>query len=72
MAAKLVEVFMRTIGGRVTSVELTVDEASVAVANQPWTWSLSPRSFAPWPSTDYRGELVELNTAVPGKQMSRV
>jgi hypothetical protein len=55
----LVEVFMRTIGGRVTSVELTVDEASAAVANQPWTWSLSPRSFAPWSDFNYRGEPVE-------------
>jgi hypothetical protein len=60
--AALVEVFCRSIGGRVVSVELSRDEAAIAVSRQPWTWSLSQRGFAPWPNTDYRGEEVKLPT----------
>jgi hypothetical protein len=45
--------------GRVTLVELTRDEAAIAISRQPWTWSLSQRGFGPWPDFNYRGELVE-------------
>jgi hypothetical protein len=40
-------------------VELTRDEAAIAISRQPWTWSLSQRGFGPWPDFNYRGELVE-------------
>jgi hypothetical protein len=65
--AGLVEVFCRSIGGRVTSVEMSPDEAAVAVSRQPWTWSLSQRSFAPWPDFNYRGDPVPDPTIVGGK-----
>jgi hypothetical protein len=70
--AALVQVYCRSIGGRVTSVELSHEEAAVAVSRQPWTWSLSQHGFAPFPCHDYRGEEVKLPTfagAIPANKV---
>jgi len=54
----LLPVFHRSLGGRVTSVELLPAEFACAVAAAPWEWAADQKSFAPWPPDRVRGEPV--------------
>jgi hypothetical protein len=56
----MLPVFHRSLGGRVTSVELLPAEFAAAVASCPWEWSADQKSFAPWPP-----ELVRGNPVIP-------
>jgi hypothetical protein len=69
----MAECYHKTIGGRVTWVEMTRDEVEEAVKRAPHEWAASPRGFAPWPAEIDRVEVVEveLSTAADGRQMSR-
>jgi hypothetical protein len=51
----MAEIYHRTLGGRVTWVEMTRDEVEEAIARAPWEWAASPRSFAKWPADRIRG-----------------
>ena len=54
----MLPVFHRTLGGRVTSVELLPAEFAAAVASCPWEWAADQKSFAPWPAELVRGNPV--------------
>jgi hypothetical protein len=54
----MLPVFHRSLGGRVTAVELLPAEFACAVAACPWKWAADPKSFKPWPPTLVRGTPV--------------
>lgn len=54
----LLSVFHRTLGGRVTLVELRPAEAAAAITCCPWEWAADQKAFAPWPASRVRGDPV--------------
>jgi hypothetical protein len=56
----MLSVFHRSLGGRVTLVELLPAEFACAVAAAPWERSTDQKSFAPWPADRARGAPVAL------------
>jgi hypothetical protein len=51
----MAEVYHKTLGGRVTWVELTRDEVASVIERAPHEWAASPRGFAKWPLHTVRG-----------------
>jgi hypothetical protein len=54
----MAEIYHKTLGGKVTWIEMTRDEVAAAIARAPWEWSIELRGFAPWPASRVRGEPV--------------
>jgi hypothetical protein len=54
----MLPIYHRSLGGRVTSVELLPAEFACAVAAAPWEWAAYPKGFAAWPADRRRGEPV--------------
>jgi hypothetical protein len=53
--AGLIDAYHRSLAGRVTSIELRLEEFAAAVAISPWEWAATPRGLVPWPADRVRG-----------------
>jgi hypothetical protein len=58
----MAEVYHRTLGARVTLIEMSPNDVAFAIARAPWAWSTEPRGFAKWPVSCDRGDPVELRS----------